>query len=49
MIKQKEDGKIQEGVPVQDIGGDIENEANALAGVLVKEYAAKFGRWIYDL
>lgn len=48
-LKQKEDGKIQDGVPVQDIGGDIENEANAMAGVLVKEYAAKFGRWIYEL
>jgi hypothetical protein len=48
-LKQKEDGKIQIGVPVQDIGGDIENEANAMAGVLVKQYASKYGRWIYDL
>lgn len=48
-LKQKQDGKIKEGVPVQNIGGPIEDEANALSGVLVKEYAANFGRWIYDL
>ena len=48
-LKQKQEGKIKEGVPVQNIGGPIEDEANIFAGILLKEYAANFGRWIYDL
>jgi hypothetical protein len=48
-LKQKQDGKIKEGIPVQNIGGAIENEANSMSGILVKEYAQKFGKWIYDL
>ena len=47
-LKQREIGKIKNGVPVQDIGGDIENEANTLAGIMLKVYAKEFGRWIYD-
>lgn len=47
-LRQKEMGKIKDGVPVQDIGGMIEDEANALAGVMLKKYAKEFGRWIYD-
>lgn len=47
-LKQKEVGKIKEGVPVQDIGGDIENEANSVAGVMLKTYAKEYGRWIYN-
>jgi hypothetical protein len=48
-LRQREIGKIKPNVPVQDIGGDIENEANAAAGVLLKLYAKEHGRWIYDL
>lgn len=47
-LRQKEMGKIREGVPVQDIGGHIEDEANSLAGIMLKKYAKEFGRWIYD-
>lgn len=34
--KQYEDDRIEQ--PVQDIGGEIEDEANAVAGQLVKKY-----------
>ena len=34
--KQYEDDRIEH--PVQDIGGEIEDEANAIAGQLVKKY-----------
>ena len=36
--KQLEDGKIDRDNPPQDIGGDIEDEANAVAGQLVKKF-----------
>ncbi len=47
-LKQKELGKIKDGIPVQDIGGPIEDEANAIAGVMLKVYAKEYGRWIYN-
>ncbi len=34
--KQNEDGRLNQ--PVQDVGGDIEDEANARAGSLVKKF-----------
>jgi hypothetical protein len=34
--KQNEDGRLE--FPVQDVGGDIEDEANARAGSLVKKF-----------
>ena len=34
--KQNEDGKLKK--PVQDVGGEIEDEANARAGSLVKKF-----------
>lgn len=34
--QQHEQGKIE--YPVQDVGGEIEDEANAVAGVLVKKF-----------
>ena len=36
--KQLEDGRIDLNNPPQDIGGEIEDEANAVAGQLVKEF-----------
>ncbi len=34
--KQKEQGRLEQ--PVQDVGGEIEDEANARAGSLVKKF-----------
>lgn len=34
--KQNEDGRLEK--PVQDVGGEIEDEANARAGSLVKKF-----------
>ncbi len=36
--KQLEDGRIDLNNPPQDIGGEIEDEANAVAGQLIKEF-----------
>jgi hypothetical protein len=44
---QKERGDLEN--PIQDIGGPEENEANAVAGSLIKEYSYKFGKKIYEL
>ena len=35
--QQNQNGKLNNG-PIQDIGGEIEDEANAVAGQLVKKY-----------
>ena len=43
--KQWEDGRLD--VPPPDIGGEIEDEANAMAGQLIKKYALK-DKTIYD-
>lgn len=42
---QNQTGKIQAGKSIQDVGGDIEDEANAKAGMLVK----KFGYQLKDV
>ena len=39
---QLESGKLDKSGKVQDIGGDIEDEANAKAGEIVKEFSYKF-------
>jgi hypothetical protein len=38
-LNQLELGKIKHGEKVQDIGGPIEDEANAVAGQLIKKFA----------
>jgi hypothetical protein len=43
--KQWEDGRLE--VKPADIGSDIENEANAKAGIFIKKYALK-DNTIYD-
>jgi hypothetical protein len=46
---QKERGEFADDKPVPDIGGRIEDEANAVAGQLVKKYVkAKEARFIYE-
>ncbi len=45
--QQLEDGKIDIDNPPQDIGGDIEDEANAVAGQLVKKFGYE-NRNIYE-
>lgn len=49
-LKQKEEGKFDMNEPVQDIGGPIEDEANAVAGQLIKKFSQGFDcKWIYRL
>lgn len=38
--KQYDDGKLE--TPVQDIGGPIEDEANALAGQIIKKFGYRY-------
>jgi hypothetical protein len=46
--RQHELGKFKEGDNIPNIGGEIEDEANALCGQLVKMYVTeKDGRWLY--
>ena len=48
--RQREIGKIQSGVPVQNIGGEIEWEADGSAGMLIKYYTHDNGMdQIYDI
>jgi hypothetical protein len=48
--QQKERGEFNTGEEVPDIGGHIEDEANAIAGQLVKKFVkAKEARYIYEL
>jgi len=48
--KQREDGRIDMENPPADIGGIIENEANAIAGILIKDFAQNHGHdYIYDM
>jgi hypothetical protein len=48
--QQKERGEFNNGKEVPDIGGFIEDEANAVAGQLVKKFVkAKEARYIYEL
>jgi glycine/serine hydroxymethyltransferase len=49
-FQQKERGEFNDGKDVPDIGGFIEDEANAVAGQLVKKFVkAKEARYIYEL
>lgn len=49
-MQQKELGSYAIDEPVQDIGGSIEDEANAVAGQLIKKFVKEFNcRWIYEL
>jgi hypothetical protein len=46
--KQKEAGKFKPGDNIPNIGGEIEDEANALCGQLVKMYVdEEDSRWLY--
>jgi len=48
--RQRELGLFNIGDPVQDIGGAIEDEANSIAGVFIKDYAKNYGNeHIYDI
>jgi|TARA_R110000851_G_scaffold85152_1_gene185253 predicted nucleotidyltransferase len=48
--RQRELGLFKVGETVQDIGGDIEGEANSIAGVFIKDYAKNYGNeHIYDI
>lgn len=48
--KQREDGVFKVGEAVQDIGGNVENQANAIAGILIKDFAQNHGHdHIYDM
>lgn len=48
--KQREDGEIDMDNPPADIGGHIEDSANALAGVFIKDFAQNHGHdHIYDM
>ena len=47
--KQREIGKFNSGDQVQNIGGEIEDEANAIAGILIKDFTHNYGYdEIYD-
>lgn len=48
--KQREAGVFQPGESVQNIGGKIEDEANSIAGILIKDFTHNYGyEYIYDL
>lgn len=48
--KQREDGVFKVGEAVQDVGGKVENDANAIAGILIKDFAQNHGHdHIYDM
>ena len=48
--RQRELGVFKVGEQVQNIGGDIENEANAIAGILKKDFTHNYGYDnVYDL
>lgn len=48
--KQREDGRIDMNNPPQNVGGPIEDEANSIAGVLIKDFTHNQGfDRIYDM
>ena len=48
--RQRELGKFNPGEYVQNIGGDIEDEANSIMGILKKDFTHNYGYdYIYDL
>ena len=46
--KQNQEGRLNADEAIPDIGGDIENEANSIAGQLVKEFGYTTKHNIYD-
>jgi len=46
--KQNQEGRLNTGEPIPDIGGPIEDEANAHAGRLVKAFALDSDHNIFD-
>lgn len=49
-LMQKEKGGFKIDEPVQNIGGPIEDEANAVAGQLIKKFTSGFDcKWVYQL
>ena len=42
--RQNEQGQLRTGNPIPDIGGPIEDEANAVAGQLIKKFVKDTGR-----
>ena len=46
--KQNQEGRLNAGESIPDVGGDIENEANSIAGQLVKEFGYTTKHNIYD-
>lgn len=46
---QNQNGKLKVGENIPDIGGEIEDEANALAGQLVKEFGYMSKHKIYEI
>lgn len=46
--KQNQDGRLKVDETIPDIGGEIEDEANAVAGQLVKEFGYTTKHNIYD-
>jgi hypothetical protein len=47
--RQRELGKFNAGDYVQNIGGDIEDEANSIMGILKKDFTHNYGNdHIYD-
>ena len=46
--KQNQDNRLKDRENIPDIGGDIEDEANSLAGRLVKEFGYNSKYKIYD-
>ena len=49
-MQQIETGKFGPNDPVQDVGGYIENEANAMAGELIKTFKNEYDcKWIYKI
>jgi len=47
--KQKQDGQLNDMTNIPDIGGPIEDQANAIAGRLVKKFGKTTSYNIYDL
>ncbi len=49
-LKQKETGQLDDMSKYTDIGGEIENEANAISGQLCKKFTKAFDcKFVYDL
>jgi hypothetical protein len=47
--KQNQEGRLKQGESIPDIGGPIEDEANSIAGQLVKEFGYSSKVNIYEI